>query len=191
MRPCRLTAAVLGVLAVAGCASSTEVVPTPKLEDVRRVQVSETFLSAPGAATTYDETLVPEGARGAVQVRTGEGTTTVMLAVRGVVPERWYGAHMHTAPCGAQPLDSGPHFQHIADPVQPSVDPKYANQYNEIWLDVITDETGAGSTESTVPWELPADGGPTSVVIHARQTATGPGEAGTAGTRIACITVEF
>jgi hypothetical protein len=37
-----------------------------------------------GPAITYDQTLVPSGARGAVQSRSGEGTTTVMLAVRAL-----------------------------------------------------------------------------------------------------------
>jgi superoxide dismutase, Cu-Zn family len=184
-------AGVLGVLVLAGCANTTEVRPTSSPSDVRSAHVSETFQSAPGAAVTYDTELVPVGARGAVQSRSGDGTTTVMLAVRGLEPTRWYGAHVHSEPCGERPEDAGPHFQFSVDPVQPSVDPTYANPQNEIWLDLTTDESGAGSAESTVAWTFPDDRRPGSVVVHAMQTATAPGEAGTAGDRAACITVEF
>jgi len=190
MRPCRIVTGVLGVLALAGCASTAGTASTSVASGSRTVQVSETFQSPPGVAVTY-EPLVPAGARGAVESRSGEGSTTVMLAVRGLEPQRWYGAHVHTAPCGQRPEDSGPHFQHSVDPTQPSIDPAYANPQNEIWLDFVTDELGAGSTESTVAWELPADRRPGSVVIHAMQTATEPGKAGTAGARAGCITVEF
>jgi len=191
MLPRRLLAGVLGVVAVAGCANTTAVRPAAESTDTDIVHVSETFQKAPGTAVTYDEELVPAGARGAVQSRSGDGTTTVMLAVRGLEPLRWYGAHVHTEPCGPQPEDSGPHFQYSVDPRQPSVDPTYANPQNEIWLDFTTDESGAGSIESTVAWEIPDDRRPGSVVIHAMQTAGGSGEAGTAGARAACITVDF
>jgi superoxide dismutase, Cu-Zn family len=191
MRLRRGLAGVLGVLVLAGCANTTEVQPTSSPSDVRSAHVSETFQSAPGTAVTYDTALVPVGARGAVQSRSGDGTTTVMLAVRGLEPTRWYGAHVHNEPCGERPGDAGPHFQSSVDPVQPSVDPTYANPQNEIWLDLTTDESGAGSAESTVTWTFPDDRRPGSVVVHAMQTATAPGEAGTAGDRAACITVEF
>ncbi len=193
MRPCRVLPGVLGVLLIAGCASTTNTIrPAASTSPVHSVQVSETFVSGgAGPAVTYDESLVPAGARGAVQSRSGEGTTTVMLAVRGLEPQRLYGAHVHTQPCGAQAEDAGPHFQFSADPVQPSVDPTFANPQNEVWLDFTTDETGAGSTESTVAWTFPADRRPRSVVVHALQTSSEPGEAGTAGDRAACISVDF
>ena len=191
MRPRRVLAGVLGVLVLAGCANTTSARSAAQLPDDGSVHVSETFTAPPGIAVTYDEELVPAGARGAVQARSGDGTTTVMLAVRGLEPLRWYGAHVHTEPCGEQPEDSGPHFQLSVDPMQPSVDPTYANPQNEIWLDFMTDEAGAGSAESTVAWELPDDRRPGSVVVHTMGTASGPGEAGTAGARAACITVDF
>jgi Cu-Zn family superoxide dismutase len=158
---------------------------------VHTVQVSEVFQRGTGPAITYDEVLVPAGARGAVQSRSGEGTTTVMLAVRGLERNRVYGAHVHTGPCGEQPDAAGPHFQYSEDPVQPSVDPTFANPQNEIWLDLTTDETGAGSTESTVAWAFPPDRRPKSVVLHDHQTSSEHGEAGTAGERVACISVDF
>ena len=190
----RVLPGVLGVLLLAGCANTTTVQQTAasSSSSVRTVQVSETFESDPtGPAVTYDDDLVPAGARGAVQARSGEGTTTVRLAVRGLEPQRWYGAHVHTEPCGALPEDAGPHFQHSVDPVQPSVDPTFANPQNEIWLDFTTDETGSGSTESTVAWTFPDDRRPGSVVVHEMQTSHEPGHAGTAGDRAACISVDF
>ncbi|WP_179118127.1 hypothetical protein [Saccharothrix sp. ALI-22-I] len=45
------------------------------------------------------------------------GQTTVMLKVTGLQPNRKYGAHAHTKECGPKPADSGPHFQHLPDPV--------------------------------------------------------------------------
>jgi Cu-Zn family superoxide dismutase len=192
MRPRHVLPGVVGALLLAGCASPADnVQPTAPTASGHSAQVSETFQSGTGTAITYDEGLVPSGTRGAVQSRSGEGTTTVTLAVRGLEPNRVYGAHVHALPCGELPDDAGPHFQYSVDPVQPSVDPTYANPQNEIWLDLTTDETGAGSTESTVAWTFPDDRRPKSVVVHADRTSSGPGEAGTAGGRVACISVDF
>ena len=177
---------------MAGCASpAANVQPTASSAPGRSVQVSETFQSGTGTAITYDEKLVPAGARIAVQSRSGEGTTTVMLAVRGFEQNRGYGAHVHAQPCGELPDGAGPHFQYSVDPVRPSVDPTFANPQNEVWLDLTTDETGAGSAESTVTWTFPDHRRPKSVVVHTDRTSSEPGEAGTAGGRVACISVDF
>jgi superoxide dismutase, Cu-Zn family len=183
----------VGVLAAAGCATTgIPVEPTSSASSMHGVQVHEIFQSGGDSpAITYDEGLVPAGVRGAVQARSGGGTTTVKLAVRGLQPLRWYGAQVHTEPCGPAPEDAGPRFQYAADPVQPSVDPTYANTQNEIWLDLSIDEAGAGTAEETVAWEFPAGRRPGSVVLHAAPTSMEPGTAGTAGMRAACITVDF
>jgi Cu-Zn family superoxide dismutase len=142
------------------------------------------------AATNYDKALVPDGAKLFVAAAAHDGLTTVVINVRGLVPNRAYGAHAHTKPCGAKPDEAGPHFQHMADPVKPSVDPKFANPQNEIWLDFTTDAKGNATVASTVDWtfgEAPAG----SVVIHAESTKTEPGKAGTAGARVACTSVGF
>jgi Cu-Zn family superoxide dismutase len=191
MRSHHLLPAVLGALLAAGCATPDTVVQTAASGPrAHSTQVSETFQSGAGPAVTYDEALVPAGARVAVQSRSGEGTTTVMLAVRGLQRHRVYGAHVHMQPCGEEPDAAGTHYQYSPDPVQPSVDPTFANPQNEIWLDVTTDDTGAGSTESTVAWTFPDDR-PKSVVLHAGQTSSAPGEAGAAGDRVACVSVDF
>lgn len=193
MRSPRLVGlSLIGVFALTGCSGAPAAAPatTPSATPSRSVQVSATF-GTDGTAITYDEKLVPVGSRGAVSSETGDGSTTVMLAVRGLEPERRYGAHAHTEPCGATGDLAGPHFQNQVDPVQPSVDPAFANPENEIWLDLTTDESGAGSATATVPWAFERNRRAQSVIIHAMPTATAPGEAGTAGVRAACITVEF
>jgi Cu-Zn family superoxide dismutase len=183
---------LIGVLALSGCggAIASTPVPTPSPTPSKNVQVGATF-GTDGTAITYDPELVPVGSRGAVSSDTGDTGTTVMLAVRGLQPERRYGAHAHTEPCGATGDLAGPHFQNEVDPVQPSVDPAFANPENEIWLDLTTDESGAGSATATVAWGFERDRRAQSVIIHAMPTATDPGTAGTAGARAACISVEF
>ncbi|MFD2081424.1 hypothetical protein SAMN05421678_10666 [Actinopolymorpha cephalotaxi] len=143
-----------------------------------------------GNALTYDPALVPAGAQAAVAAYTWPFGTTTVLAVTGLVPRRTYGAHVHVNACGAAPTDAGPHVQFVEDPVQPSVDPRYANPRNEIWLDFRADANGVGYAVSTVYWPITAkDAG--SVVIHEHRTSRGHGHAGMAGARLACLTVPF
>ena len=111
--------------------------------------------------------------------------TRVQLTVAGLRPNRGYGAHLHTNPCGPTGAAAGPHYQHQHDPAvsasRPSVDPSYANPRNEIWLDFTTDSNGSASSTATHPWTFGTD--PRSLVIHAMTTKTAPGQAGTAGAR--------
>jgi Cu-Zn family superoxide dismutase len=183
-------AGLIGVLVLPGCTPAT-VALQPSRSMVRNVEVSATFTEALSTAVTYDRRLVKAGSHAAVSSRSEGGITTVTLVVRGFEPERRYGAQVHSDPCGEKGADAGPHFQNVVDPVQPSVDPRFANPQNEIWLDLRTDETGAGTGETTVAWQIPPDRRPKSVVIHARPTGPGPGVAGTAGARAACVAVEF
>lgn len=170
-------------------------------------------------AITYDPELVPAGAGVAVTSysidddddsvddvadrgiadrpypghppRKHNGSTVTSLGVDGLAPNRDYGAHVHTEPCGEIGDDAGPHFQYFVDPNQPSTDPRYANPYNEVWLDFTTSEDGDGFAGARVPWTFPDDRRPASVVIHEHHTSMAPGEAGTAGARLACINVDF
>jgi Cu-Zn family superoxide dismutase len=142
------------------------------------------------AATNYNKTLVPDGSKVLVAENVYDGATTVTLNVRGLVPNRAYGAHAHAMPCGPTGEAAGPHFQHTPDPVKPSVDPAFANSSNEIWLDFKTDAQGDATTASTVPWVF-TNAKAASVVIHADPTQTAPGKAGTAGARVGCVSVGF
>jgi Cu-Zn family superoxide dismutase len=143
-------------------------------------------------AVTYDTELVPVGAQARVTSLSSPVTGThTGLGVQGLVPDREYGAHVHTQPCGETGEAAGPHFQFEQDPVRPSVNPAYANPDNEIWLDFTTDALGRGFALSHVDWQFPDDRRGQSVVIHETHTHTEPGNAGGAGARLACINVDF
>ncbi|QFU94349.1 superoxide dismutase family protein [Amycolatopsis sp. YIM 10] len=143
-------------------------------------------------AFTYQPSLVPVGARASVfSLSAPAYGTGVTLVVHGLVPGRDYGAHAHTKPCGPDGAAAGPHYQKRVDPVSPSVDPAYANPSNEIWLDLTTDRFGTGFSTTRVPWQFDAARRAGSVVLHETHTHTHPGHAGTAGARLACLTVPF
>ncbi|MFI2235028.1 superoxide dismutase family protein [Streptomyces chrestomyceticus] len=157
------------------------------------VTVRAHFTASPtGEAVTHDPALVPEGSRvTVVEKRYGSGKdarTVVGLRLAGLLPDRTYGAHVHTKPCGPKPADSGPHYQNVPDPVQPSTDPAYANPRNEVWLDLKTDADGDGGSVAKVNWHV-RYGQARSVVVHEHKTHTEPGQAGTAGARLACVNV--
>ncbi len=143
----------------------------------------------PPTAVTYDAQLVPPGAKVLVAAVTGR-RSTVVLVVAGLLPDRTYGAHVHVRPCGATGAAAGPHYQNVVDPVQPSVDPAYANPANESWLDFTTGSHGHARAVSHVRWDFRA-GQANSVVSHEQATRTEPGVAGMAGARVACVTVPF
>jgi Cu-Zn family superoxide dismutase len=159
---------------------------------------AEGVLAPPDRATTaftYNPALAPEGARIEVESETGGASTEVRLDVDGLLPNRGYAAHAHVNACGPTGDAAGPHFQNQPDPAagpgKPSTDPAYANPQNEIWLDLRTDGNGDGESRVTVPFAF-TDRAPASVVIHeAEATNTAPGQAGTAGARLACLTVPF
>lgn len=128
----------------------------------------------PSDALTYDTGLVPAGARIEVTQFADPSGTRVGARLRGLVPGRAYGMHVHTSPCGADPAAAGPHYQH-----RPAVT---ADPVNEVWLDFRTDEEGDGRAEALHGWGF-REGGARSVIIHDRQ--------GGAGERAACFTVPF
>ncbi|WJY50220.1 superoxide dismutase family protein [Streptomyces chengbuensis] len=128
----------------------------------------------PSTALTYDRTLVPAGAWIVVEQSTERSGTVVRARVGGVKAGHAFGAHVHTAPCDADPAGAGPHYQHRPAPG--------AEPANELWLDFTTDAAGEGNAETRHDWGL-RRGGAQSVVLHAEQ--------GGAGTRVACFTVPF
>ncbi|MEU2264315.1 superoxide dismutase family protein [Streptomyces sp. NPDC019645] len=128
----------------------------------------------PSTALTYDRMLVPAGAWIVVEQSTERSGTVVRARVGGVKAGYAFGAHVHTAPCDADPAGAGPHYQHRPAPG--------AEPANELWLDFTTDAAGEGNAETRHDWRL-RRGGAQSVVLHAEQ--------GGAGTRVACFTVPF
>jgi Cu-Zn family superoxide dismutase len=194
----RMTVAALAgaVLLTGGLAACSGEAPssTPKAPEIK--PVAEAEAAGPAASgdqpkgVTYDVKRVPLGAKLSTGSSVENGQTTVELKVSGLLPDTKYGSHVHTKPCGAKPADSGPHYQNEKDPVTPSVDPKFANAENEIWLDFTTDAQGAATGRATVKWEF-RKGEANAVVIHASHTSTEHGKAGTAGDRLACLTAQF
>lgn len=172
-----------------GSATSTEAAAPDSPQSDDNKTVNATF-GRDDAADNYDKALVPDGAKVFVAENVHDGLTTVVLDVRGLVPNHAYGAHAHAKPCGAKPEDAGSHYQHNPDPVKPSVNPAFANPMNEIWLDFTTDAKGNATKAATVDWAFGAAPAG-SVVIHAEPTKTVPGQAGMAGTRAACVSIAF
>jgi len=174
--------------------TTTSVMPTPvpgMSGDAFRLPVES---GDDDVAFTYDETAVPVGSSVDIDTDSEDGRTTVTFTATGLQPDRDFGVHAHTRPCGLEPSDSGPHYQNDIDPAagpdSPSTDPAYANAQNEIWLDITTDADGNAQASTTVDWEF-RDDEANSVVLHAQHTMTEPGRAGTAGDRLACIDEDF
>ncbi|RSM80974.1 superoxide dismutase [Kibdelosporangium aridum] len=137
----------------------------------------------------------PPGAEVTAEVVPARDSTTVELTANGLQPDRGYAVHAHTNHCGTTGEAAGPHFQNRVDPAatpdKPSVDPAYANPNNEIWLDLRTDSQGSATARTTVPFTF-TDRTPASLVVHDKPTtATSPGQAGTAGGRLACFTLRL
>ncbi|GAA3058751.1 hypothetical protein GCM10020229_83050 [Kitasatospora albolonga] len=140
----------------------------------------------PATAVSFAPEAVPYGAAVRVVVERAGGTTTVSVEVDGLTPGHTYPVHAHVRGCGTAPGDAGPHYQDRADPVQPSTDPAYANDRNELWLTLRTDEHGRAAARSTVAWEF-RPGGAGSLVLHAGQDGQGHSLA----QRVGCVNVDF
>ena len=113
----------------------------------------------------------------------GSDSTQAVFVVHGVDPAvagRTFGAHLHTGPCleGDGAAAAG-HYNHS------TTAPPTVNDQTEIWLDVTINNGGNGQSMARVDWAPTA--GPRSVVIHVNPTAAD----GTAGTRLACLPVEW
>lgn len=140
----------------------------------------------PATAVSFAPHAVPYGAGVRVVVHRADGHTMVSMEVDGLMPDHVYPVHAHTGACGTAPADSGPHYQDRRDPVQPSTDPAYVNDRNEVRLTLRTDRLGNAAASTTVPWEFrPGEAG--SMVLHAGQD--GHGHA--AAQRVGCVGVEF
>lgn len=78
----------------------------------------------PGAtAVTYDPDLVPVGAVATVSITETSSDSRVWFTVAGLLPDRGYGVHLHTNPCGMTGDDAGPHYRHRHPPAPPEAAP--------------------------------------------------------------------
>ncbi|MDA0567010.1 superoxide dismutase family protein [Streptomonospora sp. S1-112] len=168
--------------------------PSPSLDgspdggEPDRVSVEAEFApySPDAEAVTYDDQAVPEGASVEASATRNGAETEFVLAVNGLEPDREFGAHLHTEPCGENPDDSGPHYQDEPAAEDAANDPEYANDDNEVWLDFTTDAEGTATADTDVDWQVrPGEGN--SIVIHEHHTMTEEGHAGEAGDRLACV----
>jgi Cu-Zn family superoxide dismutase len=189
------TAHASRVLAIAAVTTGAVLfAASPSIAGADRVRGEEPLTAYPAPAGKPE--LVPDGAKARVQaVYNAAGDSIITLHVKGLLPNRTYGAHAHVNTCGLTGAAAGPHFQHVLDP-EPGVsdDPVYANPANEIWLDVHTDANGEGAAQTKVAWQFTPERRPGSVMIHESPTGTGAmggGVAGAAGARLACVDVGF
>ncbi len=84
--------------------------------------------------------------------------TLVHVRVRGLDPKTTYPAHVHNAPCSADP-PGGSHYQHKA-----GEGPRFVNAVNEIWPELTTN--GAGRSHGHAAHGYRARPDAMSVVIH-------------------------
>ncbi|MEV4181006.1 superoxide dismutase family protein [Streptosporangium canum] len=132
------------------------------------------------SAVAYNARLAPPGASATLTAESGAVLATSTLTVGGLLPDRTYGAHLHVNPCGAKPEDAGPHYQHAHS---------HASADNEVWLDFTTDAHGAATATAKQDWAFIPGRLPRSLVIHAKPTTRTGADAGTAGPRVACVTL--
>jgi superoxide dismutase, Cu-Zn family len=175
----RLESYALNVALLAACVISAAAGPWGPPDDpapTGPIVVDATFSATfmPGVpAVTYDPSSVPEtGKVRVVVMREGEAS----LAVTGLPPERFFGAHLSAATCGPSAVDSGPRYQHIVDP-----DPHFTNPENEVWLDFTTDSKGLAAASSVHPWPFDPQRPPRSIVI----------DDGSPDNRLACVNVPW
>ncbi|MEV4169951.1 hypothetical protein [Nonomuraea sp. NPDC049709] len=168
---------------VVGCAGPPVPVQNAKTSPDETVNLNSAgeFSTDDTGAIAYDRKLAPQGSQASVTVESSGGQTRTSLVVEGMAPNHHYGAHLHTKPCGKKPDESGPHYQH---------NPGQIDATSEVWLDFTTDGDGAGRSSARNPWGLRSAGLPGSLVIHSQGTKTSGPEVGTAGERVACLTLK-
>ncbi|RKT17925.1 Cu-Zn family superoxide dismutase [Streptomyces sp. 1114.5] len=186
-----LAAALLPLALLAPAATPASASPASSSAPTSAVSVLEAAFDpatafVPPTAVSYAADLVPYGSHARVVTdRSVPGRTVLTLTASGLAADHEFPVHLHTGSCGADPASSGPHYQNAVDPVQPSIDPAYANEHNELRLLLRTDGRGGGTATTAVDWQ-PRPGGARSLVLHAGSPA-GPRAA---GDRVACVKLE-
>lgn len=125
-------------------------------------------------ATTYDTSLVPDGADTTVTITETDADTTLEMIARGFAVDTEFTATLHENLCGAEPSAAG----------QP-----YTDQESGLRLDFTTDDSGGSTASVTAPWTLPDDGIGRSLLITADTSATSPGKSNV-DQSVACVSLE-
>ncbi|MEV4471112.1 superoxide dismutase family protein [Nonomuraea sp. NPDC049504] len=186
----RVSAFLLSLAATATVAASITSCagPSAPVQNAKTAPEETINLSAAGefskddtAAIVYDRKLAPQGAQASITVESSGGQTRTSLVVEGLRPRRTYGAHLHAKPCGTDPEAAGPHYQHHPGQIDP---------VSEVWLDFTTNEEGQGRSAARNDWALERAKLPGSLVIHSKATKKSGPQVGTAGDRVACLTLK-
>lgn len=153
---------------------------------------SATVVTSAGALTRYanpypDGTTpnpIGEGATAKVHaVEDASGRTIITVHVQGLPANRAFGSHVHNLACND--TKAGGHYQNVA-----GTGAAFANPANEVWLDFETNEAGNATAKATVDWTF-RPGGANAVVIHDHLTGHEDPTAGVAGSKLACLDVDF
>jgi Cu/Zn superoxide dismutase len=166
-------------LAVAAAAGSL-ILTTPAAAAVWATYLFEGPLRDFSAATTEPF----DGAEATVELQSTSTASQITLAVRGIDPTKAghrYGAHLHIGPCVAGNAAAALGHYNVSSEV-----PAEINRKTEVWLDFTVTGAGEGRAVARVPF-VPAPS-QRSVVIHALPTDR---LTGAAGTRLACLPVEW
>ena len=121
--------------------------------------------------TTSWSAEVPDDATYAVETRQdAAGDTHVVVRLTGFAPRTRYALHAHEAPCGADEVASGPHYQHAfafqSDPL--------AARHNELHVELRTDRHGRASGRTTVAWQIPPGRTARSFLLHHQRAVQPP-----------------
>ena len=133
-------------------------------------------------ATTYDQSLVPDGATATVTVSETEADTTLELLIQGALPDTSYSGRMHQNLCGATPADAGEEYVNDGGP---------DGQSGPTVLDFSTDSDGNATVTTTVPWLITDDGTGRSILLQAAAEAgSGTTTPASDANAAACISLE-
>lgn len=135
---------------------------------------------------------VPAGARAVVDAEyDAAGSTRVRLSVTGLPPHHRYAGRVHLGGCPAGRAEIEDVFQLVPNP-DPDLpeDPAYRNRVNEVWFDLATGRSGAGSAQATQPWQFAPQARPGAVVLHEVLPQTRPTDP-VVGAPVGCVEVGF
>lgn len=153
---------------------------------------SAASVTSAGALTRYADPYgdgvtanpIHEGATARVHaVEDASGRTIVTLHVKGLPANREFGSHVHVSACNTS--KAGVHYRNTLGTGAAGATPD-----NEVWLDFETNDAGNATAKATVAWTFRPDLA-NAVVIHDRHTTHGGTGAGTAGSKLACLDVDF
>jgi Cu/Zn superoxide dismutase len=133
---------------------------------------------APSTANATD------GANADVWAVEEDGSTTFYVLFRDLDPDAegtTFGAHIHVGPCVAgNGGAAGGHYNTGGTP----------SPTTEVWLDFTVLSGGVGYAITTVPFVIPS-GAAHSMVVHVEATQADGATPGAAGSRQACLPIDF